>query len=125
VAAGRYDGFVMLQGSDWDQEMAWKAGGELVDLTGFTARMQVRRRRADPDPPLLDLTTENGGIELGSFTRDIGQDEEWGFNIFLHVSAEATTALDFDTAAFDLEMVSDKIQRKIGGYLVLSREVTR
>lgn len=39
--------------------------GVAVDLTGKTARMQIRRDR-DDDAVLFDLTTENGGITLAS-----------------------------------------------------------
>jgi hypothetical protein len=36
-----------------------------VDLSGRTARMHIRRDRDDADP-VFELTTENGGITLGS-----------------------------------------------------------
>lgn len=38
--------------------------GAAVDLTGKTARMQIRRDRDDTEA-LFELTTENGGIALG------------------------------------------------------------
>lgn len=41
------------------------SAGVAVDLTGKTARMQIRRDRDDA-AVLFDLTTENGGITLAS-----------------------------------------------------------
>lgn len=38
--------------------------GNPIDISGYTARMQVRRSYEAPTP-LLDLTTENNGITLG------------------------------------------------------------
>jgi len=41
--------------------------GNIVDLTGFTARIEVRTAKGeDPDvtDPILVLTTENGGITI-------------------------------------------------------------
>lgn len=41
--------------------------GNIVDITGYTARMEVRAEKGeDPDlvDPILVLTTENGGITI-------------------------------------------------------------
>jgi len=47
--------------------------GNLVDLNGYTAKMQIRTGADDEsDTPLLELTTENGGLtvhgDLGKVT---------------------------------------------------------
>lgn len=39
--------------------------GSVVVLTGYTAKMQVRKSATDPDEPVITLTTENGGITIG------------------------------------------------------------
>ncbi len=39
--------------------------GDAVDLTGKSARMQIRRDRDDPDV-LFELTTTNGGVTMAS-----------------------------------------------------------
>lgn len=53
--------------------------GVAVDLTGKTARMQIRRDRDDVDA-LFELTTENGGITLasnGEITLSLPADETY------------------------------------------------
>lgn len=59
-----------LQISDLDGSSfrPYKSGGVVsynapVDLTRMTARLDIRRRLSDP-APLVELTTENGGISL-------------------------------------------------------------
>ena len=38
--------------------------GNPIDLSGYTAKMQVRETTDCADPPIVDLTTENGGISI-------------------------------------------------------------
>jgi len=45
------------------------SAGDLIDLTGYTARLQVREKYSS-EVKLLDLTTENGGITLGESPLD-------------------------------------------------------
>ena len=55
----------MEQGATFSKVFTCRdAAGVLVDLTGYTARMQVRATYASPTT-LLDLTTENGKLVLG------------------------------------------------------------
>lgn len=70
--------------------------GVSFDLTGVTMRLQMRRGFADSEVgilPLLDLTTENGGIVVdvptGSFT--------------INLTATDTTNLRFDRCYFEME----------------------
>lgn len=99
----------------------YTTGGELlyhppVNLTGYTARMDIRETREDTDP-LLSLTTENGGITLGGVNGQIS----------LLISATDTAALDVDTAVYDLELISAGgiVTRLVSGNIVVSKEVTR
>lgn len=87
-----------------------------VDLTGYTARMQLRASAA-ADAVLLDLTTENGGITLGATDG----------TITCTASAAQTAALAFSTAVYDLELVDGDgaVTRLAEGSVTLSREVTR
>jgi hypothetical protein len=106
---------------DTGSAAAWSSGGVLtyytpVDLTGYTARMQVRASAA-ATAVLLDLTTENGGITLG------GTDG----TITCTSSATQTAALTFGTGVYDLELVdgSGVVTRLAEGSVCVSREVTR
>lgn len=86
------------------------------DFTGYTARMQIRRT-VESGTVLLELTTENGGLE---FT-----DEDNG-EITLTISATESAALD-SSGVYDLEIVSDvgTVSKVIKGAFILNREVTR
>ena len=109
----------IYQGSTFMQEFQWKTGNPAtpVDLTGFTARMQIRPKITDPTI-IATLTTENAGITFtdavnGKFTMEI--------------SATDTSAMEFKNAVYDLEMVmpGGRVKRLFGGGVTLSPEVTR
>jgi len=89
--------------------------GRIVDLTGYTARMQVRLSTFASES-LINLTTENGGIAIDSAN---------GL-ITCSLSATDTTALDFFDAVYDLEiMTGSTVERLLEGKVKLSREVTK
>ena len=105
----------IYQGATFDLRMTWAAAGVPVDLTGRTARMQVRASVDSPDV-LLSLTTANGGIVLGGTAGTID----------LLVSANDTAALSFTSGVFDLEMVSGGyVERLAYGQVIVVPEVTR
>lgn len=100
---------------------AYISGGEVlyhppVDLTGYTARMQIRET-LDATIILATLTTENGGITLGGAAGTID----------LLLDAAATALLDFTNAVYDLELVDTAgvVTRLLSGAVTLSKEVTR
>jgi hypothetical protein len=109
---------ILYKGAKFDPGWTWKAAGVPVDLTGCTARMQVR---ADVDSPdvLLDLTTENGGIILGGAAGTID----------LWVGATDTTAITWDGGvwALDIQYATgpDDVDRLIEGSISVSPEVPR
>lgn len=108
----------ILQGQTLDDLKTWKAGTTPtpVDLTGCTARMHVRER-IDSPTTLLELTTENGGIELGGTAGTIR----------IRMSATATAALTWRTGVYDLEIEfpGGIVRRVLAGTVVVSPEVTR
>lgn len=100
---------------------AYVSGGELlyhppVNLTGFTARMQIRSTLEDTTV-LVSLTTENGGIILGGVAGTIA----------LLLTAAATAAFTFSNAVYDLEIIDAGgiVTRLLSGNVILSKEVTR
>lgn len=114
MPAANYD-FEIEQGTDYDKSLVWRdSTGNLVNLTGYTARMQLRPS-VSSDTVLLDLTTENGGITLGGATGEIT----------LHFT-EANTSPLVKGGVFDLEMIiGGKVKRLVQGSITVSREVTR
>ena len=86
----------------------------LYDLTGYTARMQIRRPLESATPE-IELTTANGGIVLGGTAGT--------FEIVM--TNTQTAALDSD-GVYDLEIVSSggTVSRVIQGTFTLDLEVT-
>lgn len=89
---------------------------EPIDLTGYTARMQIREK-VDSTTTLDDLTTLNGGIIL-----DVANNK-----ITLFISAVDTALYTFNSAVYSLEMVSSTgvVTPLLNGTLTLVKEVTR
>lgn len=115
MTAGEYD-LIIEQGATLDRTFTWKdSTGTEVNLTGYTARCQVRRSQAGAEK-LLDLTTENGGITLGGIAGTIQ----------LNASA-AVTALLSGFGAYDLELISGGgvVKRLLQGKVTFSPNVTK
>lgn len=107
------------QGATFTKLAMWKTGkkpGVPVDLTGCTARMQVRAKQDAPDV-LVELTTENGGIVLGGAAGTIA----------LRIEAAATAAYEWRSGVYDLEIIfaDGTVRRLMYGSVSVSLEVTR
>ncbi len=107
----------IYQGATFKRRLRWMdAARQPIDLTGCTARMQVRAEIESP-AVLLELTTENGRIALGGAAGTID----------LTIAATDTAALAWDAGAWDLEIVhpGGAVTRLAQGSVVVSPEVTR
>lgn len=87
-----------------------------VDLSGFTARMQIRAKLDDLSV-IKELTTQNGGIIIDNTTKTIQ----------LYISAGDTALFTFSSAVYSVEMVSSggEVTQLITGAISLVKEVTR
>lgn len=109
--------FTIFQGATFRKRLTWKGpSGAPINLTGCTARMQVRSE-IDSTEVLLELTTENGGIALGGVDGTID----------LYVSDEDTAAVTWSDGVWDLEIVhpDGDVTRLAQGSISVSPEVTR
>ncbi len=106
----------IVRGSTFDQTLTYKdADGDPIDLTGATARAQVREE-VDSSTILVTLTTENGGLTLGGGAGTIR----------LQISAVATALLDFSGGVWDLELVMSGVTIPLlAGAVSLVLDVTR
>ncbi len=100
---------------------AYTSGGVLeynepVNLTGYTARMQIREK-LDSATTIVDLTTENSGIILDNTAK----------TITVQMSAVQTAALTFKSGVYSLELVSSggQVTAICAGNISLVKEVTR
>ena len=115
MAAGKYN-IIIEQGATFNLPITWKNNaGNPYNLTGYTARMQVRQYK-ESVTSLVTVTTENGGIALGGA---LG-------TVTVTISATATAALPACDAVYDLELeTGSTVIRLLEGKAIISREVTR
>ena len=109
----------VYKGSTFVKIIQWKTGipTTAVNLTGCTARMQIRK--AVNDPTVLDtLTTENGKISIH---------EPLNGKFKILIPASVSSAYTFTSAVYDLEIVFSEgtVTRVIEGCLTAVPEVTR
>lgn len=115
MSAGIYN-FTWEQGATVSETLYWKVGdpAELVNLTGFTARMSLKSQGTQA----LSLTTENGRIILGGVAG----------SIVLSVDAVTTATILAASYAYDLELVSGDatpvVTRLLKGFVKVSGNTT-
>ena len=116
MAAGIYN-FRCEQGADFDRTIyARDSAGTLINLTGKTGRMHVRKD-VDATSTLIELTSANGRMILGGAAGTVR----------LLVPA-ATTATLTKSGVYDIEIVdpvSGSVTRILKGEFILDKEVTR
>jgi hypothetical protein len=114
MTPGKYN-FVCPQGATFSKQLTWKIEENPVDLTTYTARMQVREKHTST-AKILDLTTENGGISLGG---DQG-------TIQIEVASSTTEDIVPKCYVYDLELVAGgTVTRLLEGQFMVTPEVTR
>ena len=110
-----YD-FCIPAGATFSKVIRYKADGANVNLSGYTARMQIRPTAASATTTLA-LTTENSRIALGGTAG----------TITLSISATDTAAITAGRYVYDLELVSAGgiVTRLLQGIVTVSANVTR
>ena len=93
---------------------------EAFDLTGYTARMQIRRT-IDSDTSMVSLTSPT--VSGNGITVMDGANNAISINI-----TDATTSLVDSSGLYDLEIIktsTGQVSRLLQGTVTLSREVTK
>jgi len=87
-----------------------------VNLTSYTAELQIRSLPSSPDA-VLTLSTANNGIAITALTGTIA----------CHATAAQTTLIDEGTYYYDIEITSlgGIVTRVAQGQVIVSAEVTR
>jgi len=112
---GKYN-MICPQGATFSKTLTWKVDDIPVDLTGYSARMQAKDKHKTSCAPIINITTENGGISLGG---------EAG-TIELLVSAVDTEEIYPKEYVYDIELVSsDFVYRLLEGKFIVTPEVTK
>lgn len=111
----------IYQGATLDQLYTWKAGPDRqsltpVDLTGCTARMQIRSR-VESHEVLMSFSTDDGSIVLGGTAGTVQ----------LKKTDEETSAITWSKGVFDIkvEFSDGSDTRFLQGDVEVSKGVTR
>ena len=103
------------QGATFFKSFTYKINSNLVDLTGYTARLKAAKN-LNSTQPILNMTTENGMITLGGENGTIS----------LNISAADTTKIQAGKYIYDLELVQGSlVLRFLRGDVTVSPNVTR
>jgi hypothetical protein len=115
--SGTYD-FCVDQGADFSAVLTWTANGEAVNLTGWSAHMQVRNGWADGpgSTVFLDLSSSGSGLTLGGAAGTIQ----------ITITNAETSALTAGHYIYDLKMTSGSglVTRLLAGSFMVTSEVT-
>jgi len=117
VPKPRQEHITLYQGSTFRYTVLLEQpDGSPVDLTGATARMQVRPR-AGSDEVFLALTNDNGGITITPLEGKLE----------LYVPADATIGQTWRRGVYQLEVeyATGDVYRYLEGNVEHSHEVTR
>ena len=112
MAAGKHN-FTLEQGSTFDREITVQENSQALNLTGYSARMQMRS------------THDSSSIAL-TFTAAIANPSTNG-KINLGATATATAAVEEGIYVYDLEIESSAgtVTRILEGTITVTPEVTR
>lgn len=114
MTAGTHN-LVIEKGATFSRTFTYKdANGALINLTGYTARMHIRKQKGSVD--MLVSLTSSSGITLGGALGTVA----------IVISATATAAIAVDSGVYDIELVTgDTVLRFLEGTVTFSPEVTR
>jgi len=107
--------FSIDQGATWNATLQWlDDADDPIDLTSFTARMQLRRHIGSPTAE-IELTTANGRITITALTG----------TIMLSIDADDTADLN-GSYVYDLELINGSaVTRLLKGSVTVDPEVTK
>jgi len=127
MAAGKYS-FVLEQGATTNFEIQYKdANGSAINLSGYSGKMQIKSDYADNNPTTyitLSSSLNADGTGL-NFSGSNGSTPTQSGSIGIYISAVSSSLLTFDTAKYDLEIVSGgTVSRLLEGNIKLSKQIT-
>ena len=125
MAAARYS-FIIEQGATTNIQITWQDETGSVNLSGYSGRMQIRPSATSETVYLsLSSSLQADGTGLNMSGSD-GETAVQSGSIGIYISAATSSLLNFDTAHYDLEMVSgNEVTRLLEGQVKLSKNVTR
>ena len=125
MGAARYS-FIVEQGATTNIQLKWEDESGSIDLSGYSAKMQIRPT-VESNTVYLTLSSslDIDGTGLNMSGSD-GETAVQSGSIGIYISAAKSAQLNFDTAYYDLEMMSgNEVTRLLEGQVKLSKNVTR
>lgn len=109
---GKYD-FTIYQGATLSKVLTWKdSSGNVINLTGYTAAMQIRDEHG---ALILDVGLLTGGLVINGTAG----------TVTITIPAATTSTLAFDSAKYDLKLSTSTATRLLEGAVTLSKQVTQ
>jgi hypothetical protein len=125
MAAGRYS-FTIEQGATLNLELQYKdSNGNPIDLTDYSGKMQIRPSVGSPIVYItLSSSLDVDGTGL-NFSGSNGATPPTSGSIGVYISAVSSSALNFNTGVYDLEISSGSfVSRILEGQIKLSPNIT-
>lgn len=125
MPAGRYN-LLIEQGATFEVELQYKdSNGVVVDLTGYSGRLQIRPSIGSPTAYLCLSSSLNADGTGLNFSGSNGSTPPASGSIGVYISAATSSMLTFNTGVYDLEIASGSfVTRLLQGNVQLSKEVT-
>ena len=116
MTAGIYN-FTIDQGAQYTTQIIWAdSSGNPINLTGYSAAMQLRLQAASPNPSALNLTSSNGGITITPLAGEMD----------ILMTSTQTGDLSPGFYVYDLEIaLGSVVTRIIQGQITVSAQVTQ
>lgn len=113
MSAGIYN-LEILQGETFEKRITWKdQSGNVVDLSGYSAKMQIRNSKSQTAPLIVELSTTNGKIVIVDNV------------IIITIAASETASMNFTIGYYDLELTkASVVKRLLQGSVTLDVGVT-
>ena len=115
VIPTNYD-FTVVKGAHWDDTLTFRENGVVMDLSTYSAHLQVRATQASTST-ILDLDSGVGGEITLSSTGTLR----------ILVANTVTSSISADEGVYDLELTNGagSVQRYLQGNVLFLDEVTR
>jgi hypothetical protein len=125
MPAGKYN-LLIEQGATFELELQYKdSNGVVVDLTGYSGRLQIRPSIGSPTAYLCLSSSLNADGTGLNFSGSNGTTPPTSGSIGVYISATTSSMLTFNTGVYDLEIASGSfVTRLLQGNVQLSKEVT-
>jgi hypothetical protein len=113
VKPGRYN-YRIVQGDTFQNTPVWKINSVPVNVTGYSALMQIRKSVGGTD--LLDLSSSNGRITVGTVDGSFA----------LYISPADTSTLPVGEWVYDLQVTAPNavVTTLLQGAFVVTSQVT-